>query len=47
MMIYNISAIYTDQIEAENEEEALDKFMDDCPFDVDVNTIKCECEGEE
>ena len=48
-MIYNISAmvVYTDQIEAETEEEALDKFMDECPFDVDVNTIECECVGEE
>lgn len=46
-MIYNISAIYTDQIEAENEEEALDKFMDECPYDIDSNTIECECVGEE
>ena len=46
-MIYNISAIYTDQIEAENEEEALDKFMDDCPFNVDGDMIECECVGEE
>lgn len=48
-MIYNISAmvVYTDQIEAKTEEEALDKFMDDCPYDVDGNTIACECGGEE
>jgi hypothetical protein len=48
-MIYNISAmvVYSDQIEAETEEEALDKFMDDCPYDVDSNTIECECVGEE
>lgn len=48
-MIYNISAmvVYTDQIEAETEEEALDKFMDECPYDVDSNTIECECGGEE
>ena len=48
-MIYNITAmvVYTDQIEAETEEEALDKFMDDCPYDVDGETIECECVGEE
>lgn len=46
-MIYNISAKVFDQIEAETEEEALDKFMDDCPYDVDGNTIECECVGEE
>ena len=46
-MIYNISAmvVYHEQIEAETEEEALDKFVDDCPYDVD--TIECECVGEE
>ena len=48
-MIYNISAkvVYSDQIEAETEEEALDKFIDDCPYDIDSNTIECECVGEE
>lgn len=48
-MIYNISAmvVYTDQIEADCEEEALDRFMDDCPYDIDNNTIECECTGEE
>ena len=48
-MIYNISAkvVYSDQIEAETEEEALDEFMGDCPYDVDGNTIECECVGEE
>lgn len=48
-MIYNISAmvVYTDQIEADCEEAALDKFMDECPYDVDGNTIECECVGEE
>ena len=48
-MIYSISAmvIYTDQIEAETEEDALYKFMDECPYDVDGNTIECECGGEE
>ena len=48
-MIYNISAkvVYTDQIEAETEEEALDEFMYGCPYDIDSNTIECECVGEE
>lgn len=48
-MIYEISAmvIYTDRIEAETEEEALDKFVYDCPYDIDNNTIECECMGEE
>jgi hypothetical protein len=48
-MIYNITAmvVYSDQIEAETEEEALDKFMDECQYDVDGNTIECECVGEE
>lgn len=48
-MIYNISAmvVYTDQIEADCEEDALDIFMDECPYDVDGDTIECECVGEE
>ena len=52
-MIYNISAmvVYSDQIEAENEEEAIDKFEADCPYDIDGSTIECEedreSEGEE
>ena len=48
-MIYNITAmvVYSEQIEAETEEEALDKFMDDCPYDVDGETIESECVGEE
>jgi len=43
-MIYNISAmvVYSDQIEAENEEEAINKFEADCPYDIDGNTIECE-----
>ena len=47
-MIYNISAmvVYSDQIEAENEEEAIDKFCADCPYDIDGSTIECE-ESEE
>ena len=46
-MIYKVSAkdVYSDRIEADCEEEALDKFVDDCPYDVD--TIECECVGEE
>lgn len=47
-MKYNISAmvVYCDIIEAENEEEAIDKFQDDCPYDIDGYTIECE-EAEE
>lgn len=43
-MIYNISAmvVYSDRIEAENEEEAIDKFCAGCPYDVEANTIECE-----
>lgn len=43
-MIYNISAmvVYFDQIEAENEEEAIGKFKADCPYDIDSSTIECE-----
>lgn len=43
-MIYNISAmvVYFDRIEAENEEEAIDKFEADCPYDIDGSTIECE-----
>lgn len=48
-MIYNISAmvIYCDQIEAESEEEAIEKFEADCPYDIDGATIECECEESE
>jgi len=48
-MIYEISAmvVYTDRVEADSEEEALDIFMDDCPHDMDSNTIECKCVGEE
>lgn len=48
-MIYEISAmvIYTDRIEADCEEDALDKFVYDCPYDIESNTIECECTGEE
>jgi hypothetical protein len=48
-MIYNISAmvVYTDQIEADCEENALDEFVFNCPYDIDNNTIECECAGEE
>lgn len=43
-MIYNVSAmvIYCDQIEAENEEEAIEKFDANCPYDIDGDTIECE-----
>ena len=43
-MIYNISAmvVYSDSIEAIDEEEAIDKFCADCPYDVEANTIECE-----
>lgn len=48
-MIYNISAmvVYSDSIEAENKEEAIDKFCSDCPYDIDPNTIECEAENDE
>lgn len=48
-MIYNISAmvVYTDQIKAETEEEALDIFEAESPYDIEWDTIECECEGEE
>ena len=48
-MIYNITAmvVYHDQIEADCEEEALDIFAAECPYDVDGDTIECECIGEE
>lgn len=48
-MIYNISAmvVYSDSIEAIDEEEAIDKFCADCPYDVDANTIECETEDDE
>ena len=43
-MIYNISAmvVYFDTIEAINEEEAIEKFCADCPYDVEANTIEVE-----
>lgn len=43
-MIYYISAmvVYSDQIEAENEKEAVAKFVADCPYDIDSDTIECE-----
>lgn len=45
-MIYNISAmvVYYDSIDAADEEEAIDKFCSDCPYDVDANTIECEAD---
>lgn len=43
-MKYSISAmvVYFDTVEADTLEEALDKFVDDCPYDVDGNTIEWE-----
>lgn len=46
-MIYKFKITATVMIEAGSAEEALDKFMDECPYDVDGNTIECECVGEE
>jgi len=48
-MKYNISAmvVYVDDIEADTEEEAIDKFYYDCPYDMDVNTIEVEREDGE
>lgn len=47
-MIYNISAmvVYSDSIDAADEEEAIDKFCADCPYDVDASTIECETEDD-
>lgn len=41
-MIYNISAmvVYYDSIEAVDEEEAIDIFCSNCPYDVEANTIE-------
>jgi hypothetical protein len=43
-MKYHISAmvVYYDEIEADSEEEAIDMFCADCPYDVDSKTIECE-----
>ncbi len=43
-MKYQISAmvVYYDTIEAISEEEAIDIFCAECPYDVDANTIECE-----
>ncbi len=43
-MRYNISAmvVYADSVEAVDEEEAIDTFIADCPYDVEANTIECE-----
>ena len=48
-MIYNISAmvVYFDQIEAENEEEAISKFTANCPYDIDSSTIECDEDEED
>ena len=48
-MKYNISAmvVYSDSIEANSEEEAIDIFCSECPYDVDGNTIECEMDFED
>ena len=46
-MRYKFKITATVMIEASCAEEALDKFMDECPYDVDGDTIECECVGEE
>ena len=48
-MIYNVSAmvVYSDSIEAIDEEEAIDIFCSNCPYDVEANTIECETEDDE
>lgn len=48
-MIYNIIAmvVHSEQIEAETEEEALDIFASENPYDIEWDTIDCECIGEE
>lgn len=49
-MNFYVSAmvVYSDSIEAETEEEeAIDAFIANCPFDVDAQTIECEIETEE
>ncbi len=48
-MIYEISAmvVYTDRIEADCEENALNEFVFNCPYDIDDSSIECECTGEE
>lgn len=48
-MIYNITAmvVHSEQIEAGCEEEALDIFAAENPYDIEWDTIECECVGEE
>ena len=48
-MVYNISAmvVYSDSVEADTEEEAIDLFCADCPYDVDAQTIDCEMDFDE
>ena len=48
-MTYYMSAmvVYSDEIEAENEEEAKKKFEANCPYDIDWNTFWCEEEQED
>lgn len=43
-MTYFVSAmvVYYDAVEADTEEEAMDKFCEECPYDVDGQTIEVE-----
>lgn len=43
-MRYNISAmvVYSDEIEADDENEAIAQFFADCPYDIDEESIICE-----
>ena len=49
MKKYIISAmvVYCDQIEENSKEEAINRFIYNCPYDIDGDTIECEEESEE
>ena len=49
MKKYVVSAmvVYYDTIEAENEEEAVNEFYKECPYDIDENSVDVICEDEE
>ena len=49
MKTYFVSAmvVYTDEINADSEEDAKDKFVASCLYDVDENTIEVEAITEE
>ena len=44
----DLEVIYTDIVEAENEEEAIDLALEDCPYDnaSEVDPVVTEIEGE-